>query len=134
MDVSKNYKYFSLIRPQVATSTVTGTGIDTLGYGDDAIAVLDLGAALTTTETCIVTIETSADNSTGWTARTTFSTLLGTSDNKAAAYKVVLDGASKRYVRAVATIVGTTPSFAIAVGLLLEAQLGKSDLNSLTAA
>ena len=133
MDLSKNYKYVSLIRPQVATSTVTGTGVDTMGYGDDAVITLDLGAALTTTETCDVTIQTSPDNAT-WTTRTTFTQLLGTSDNKAAAGKLVLDAASRRYVRAVATIAGDTPSFAIAVGLVISAEQGSASLNSLTAA
>ena len=133
MDLSTNYKFLSLIKPQVATATVTGTGVDTLGYADDALVTLDLGAALTTTETCDVTIQTSPDNAT-WTTRTTFTQLLGTSDNKVAAGKVVLDAASRRYVRAVATIVGTTPSFAIAVGLVLQAEYGSASLNSLTAA
>ena len=133
MDVSKNYKVISLIRPQVATSTVTGTGVDTLGYGDDAMVIVDLGAASGTSATNDIVIQTSADNST-WTTRTTFAQLTGTSDNPLAAGKVVLDGASRRYVRAVATIAGTSPSFAFAVSLVLEAQLGKSDLNSLTAA
>lgn len=132
-DLSKNYKFISLIRPQVATSTVTGTGVDTLGYSDDALVTVDLGAALTTTETCDITIQTSPDNST-WTTRTTFTTLTGTSDNKAAAGKLVLDAASRRYVRAVATIAGTTPSFALAVGLVLQAETGSASLNSLTAA
>jgi len=133
MDLSKNYKYVSLIRPQVATSTVTGSGVDTMGYRDDAIITLDLGAALTTTETCDVTIQTSPDNAT-WTTRTTFTTLTGTSDNKAAAGKLVLDAASRRYVRAVATIAGGSPSFAIAVGMLIQAEQGSASLNSLTAA
>jgi hypothetical protein len=133
MDLSKNYKFVSLIRPQVATSTVTGTGVDTMGYGDDAIITLDLGAALTTTETCDVTIQTSPDNST-WTTRTTFGQLTGTSDNKAAAGKLALDAASRRYVRAVATIAGGSPSFAIAVGMLIQAEQGGASLNSLTAA
>lgn len=133
MDISKNYKVISLVRPQVATSTVTGTGVDTLGYGDDAMVIVDLGAASGTSATNDIVIQTSADNST-WTTRTTFAQLTGTSDNTLAAGKVVLDGASRRYVRAVATIAGTSPSFAFAVSLVLEAQLGKSDLNSLTAA
>lgn len=133
MDLSKNYKYVSLIRPQVATSTVTGTGVDTMGYGDDAVITLDLGAALTTTETCDVTIQTSPDNAT-WTTRTTFTQLLGTSDNKCAAGKLVLDAASRRYVRAVATIAGSVPSFALAVGMLIRAEQGSASLNSLTAA
>lgn len=133
MDLSKNYKVLSLIHAQAATSTVTGTGVDTMGYADDALAILDLGAATGTSPTLDVVIQTSPDNST-WTTRTTFTQLVGTSDNQIAAGKVVLDGASKRYVRAVGTIAGTTPSFTFNVVLLVQAELGKSDLNSLTAA
>lgn len=133
MDLSKNYKAISLVRPQVATSTVTGTGVDTMGYGDDAIAIVDLGAASGTSATNIVTIQTSPDNST-WTTVTTFATLTDTSDNKIACGRVNLDAASRRYVRALCTIAGTSPSFAFAVSLLIRAEQGSASLNSLTAA
>lgn len=133
MDISKRYKYIPLIVPQVATSTVTGTGVDLMGYNDDCIAMVTTGTNLTTTETCDVTIQTSPDNST-WTTRTTFTTILGTDDNESAAGKVVLDGTSRRYVRAVATIAGTTPSFSIAVGILVNGEYQSASLNSLTSA
>lgn len=129
--LSESYKAVSLIRPQVATATVTGTGVDLLGYLDDAVAIVNLGAALTTTETCIVTIQGSNDDS-SYTTLTTFATLLGTSDNKLACGAVNLFG--YRYVRAVATIAGTTPSFAIDVVLMARAEAGISTLNSTTAA
>lgn len=133
MDISKNYKAISLVRPQAATSTVTGTGVDTMGYGDDALVIVDLGAASGTSATNDIVIQTSPDNST-WTTRTTFATLTDTSDNKIAAGKVVLDAASRRYVRALCTIAGTTPSFTFGVSLLIRAEQGSASLNSLTAA
>lgn len=132
-DISKEYKHISLIRPQTATSTVTGTGVDLMGYNDDCVAYFDLGAASGTGPSCIVTIETSPDNST-WTVRTTFSTADDTSDNKSACAKVTLDGTNRRYIRAVATIAGTTPSFAITVGCLVNAEYQTASLNSATLA
>lgn len=134
MDLSKNYKALSLLRPQTATSTATGSAVDTLGYGDDAAIILDLGAASGTSATLDVTIQTSADGSTGWTTRTTFTQLTDTSDNKIACGKLVLDAASRRYVRAVGTIAGTTPSFTFGVSMLIQAEQGAASLNSLTAA
>lgn len=133
MDLSKNYKAISLVRPQTATSTVTGSAVDTMGYGDDALVIVDLGAASGTSATNDIVIQTSPDNST-WTTRTTFATLTDTSDNKIAAGKLVLDAASRRYVRAVGTIAGTTPSFTFGVSMLIEAEKGSASLNSLTAA
>lgn len=133
MDLSKNYKAISLVRPQTATSTVTGSGVDTMGYGDDALVIVNLGAASGTSATNDIVIQTSPDNST-WTTRTTFATLTDTSDNKIAAGKLVLDAASRRYVRAVGTIAGTTPSFTFGVSMLIEAEKGSASLNSLTAA
>lgn len=133
MDISKNYKAISLVRPQVATSTVTGTGVDTLGYADDAMVIVDLGAASGTSATNIITIQTSPDNST-WTTVTTFGTLTDTSDNKIACGRINLDAANRRYVRALCTIAGTSPSFAFSVCLVLRAEQGSASLNSLTAA
>lgn len=131
-NLSESYKVISLIRPQVATSTVTGTGVDIEKYSGDALAIVNLGAALTSDETCIVTIETSDTVGGTYTARLTFGTLTGTSDNKIAAGKV--DLAPYKFVRAVATIAGTTPSFAIDVVLLIESEEGSATLNSTTAA
>lgn len=130
--LSESYKAFSLIRPAVKTSTATGTGVDLLGYLDDAVAIVDLGAASDTDATCIVTIQGSNNDST-YTTLTTFVALTATSDNKLACGAVNLFG--YRYCRAVATIAGTgTPSFAIGVTLLASAEAGISTLNSLTAA
>lgn len=126
-----SYKAFSLIRPQTATSTVTGTGVDLLGYLDDAIATVNLGAASGTSATCIVTIQGSNDDST-YTTVTTFGTLSDTSDNKLACGTVSLVG--YRYCRAVATLAGTSPSYLIDVVLHVRAEAGTSTLNSTTAA
>lgn len=130
--LSESYKAFSLLRPATRTSTATGTGVDLMGYLDDAVAIVDLGAASDTDATCIVTIQGSNNDST-YTTLTTFGTLTASSDNKLACGAVNLAG--YRYVRAVATIAGTgSPSFAIGVVLMANAEAGVSTLNSTTAA
>lgn len=130
--LSESYKAFSLIRPTVLGTTSTGTGVDLMGYLDDASAIVNLGAASDTDATCIVTIQGSNDNST-YTTLTTFGTLTATDDNKLACGSVNLAG--YRYVRAVATIAGTgTPSFTLDVVLMARAEAGSSSLNSTTAA
>lgn len=132
--LSELYQAISLIRPQVATSTVTGTGVQIdSGNEDDALAIVNLGAASDTDASCIVTIEGSDAIGGTYTVLTTFATLTATSDNKLAAGAVNLRGYS--FVRAKATIAGTgTPSFAIDVVLLVNPLVRKSTLNSLTAA
>lgn len=129
--LSQAYKAISLIRPQTATATVTGTGVSIDSYLGDAAAIVDLGAASGTSATCIVTIQGSTDDST-YTTLTTFGTLTDTSDSKLACGQVSLGG--YKYVRAVATIAGTSPSFALAVELMIAAEAGSSSLNSTTAA
>lgn len=136
LDLEQEYKVVSLIRPQVATSTVTGTGVD-LGpdYEDDALAIFNLGAASDTDATCIVTIEGSDAVGGTYTVLGTFGTATATSDNKIASLKVNTAGASSRFIRAKATIAGTgTPSFALDVVLLVKAVVASADLNSATLA
>lgn len=131
-------KPVSLIRPKTITSTETGTGVDCAAYQDDALAVLDLGAALTDgTEKLDVVIQKCSDaGGTGAATIGTFTQLTGLSDNKNAAIPVVLNDATKKFIRAVATVSGGgTPSFAISVQLLVRPTEAMSDsLNSATAA
>lgn len=129
--LAHNYKAFSLIRPQTLTTGTSGTGVDLKEYNSDAVAVVDLGAASGTSATCTVTIQGSNDNS-NWTTLTTFGTLTDTSDNKLACGRV--DFSAYRYVRADVAIGGTTPSFTVGVTLLARANIGKSSINSTTAA
>lgn len=134
MKLSERYKAITLIKPQTATSTVTGSAVDTLGYNDDILVTLSLGAALTTTETCIVTIQTDDNDSfSSATTQVTFGTLTGTSDNKTACAGFTMP-IGDRYVRAVATIAGSTPSFDICIMALVQAEAQGSTINSTTAA
>jgi len=134
--LAEEYKAFSLIRPKTITATETGTGID-LGpdYQDDLMAIFNLGAASDTDATCTVTIEGSDAVGGTYTVLATFSTASATDDNKLGACQVISHGASKRFIRAKATVTGTgSPSFALSVILLAKAAVGSSSLNSTTIA
>lgn len=106
------------LRPQVATSTVNGSSVDTLGYNSAAF-VLEVGAVSGTSPTLDVKIQESADAS-SWTdvPGATFTQV--TAANNSQILRVDGLGTSrKRYLRAVATIAGTSPSFTLAVEALL---------------
>lgn len=138
--LSEKVAVISLIKPQVATSTVTGTGVDCKAYEDDALAILDLGAAAThaTSDTLNVVIQKcSAADGTGATTIGTFTELTGTSDNKIAAVGVLLNDSAKPYIRAVGTIVdggGSDVSFAFGVTLVVRPTVEASGNTSATAA
>lgn len=118
LDVSSFVKPIQLLVPLTRTSTASGTAVDISKYEGIASAVISLGAALTTTETCIVTIETSDTSGGTFTVVATAPTLTGTSDNTVIDLPVDLRSA-KKWIRATATIAGTTPSFDIGVLLLV---------------
>lgn len=130
--MNESYKALTLFRPQALTTTTNGTGVDTLGYGDDLVVILDVGAVSGTTPTLDVTIQDSADNS-------SFAAITGaafsqfTAANKQGVLRVNLDG-KRRYIRAVATIGGTTPSFTLNACAMIAAEQCKSSLNSSTPA
>lgn len=106
-----------MLRPQAATSTQTGSAIDTLGYNSASVA-LEVGAVSGTSPTLDVAIEESADGSTGWTNVASFTQV--TASNNSQVKRVDGLGTSrKRYLRAVATIAGTSPSFALSVNILV---------------
>lgn len=111
----------TIIRPQAATATVTpGTGIDRRGY-NHATVVLELGAVSGTTPTCDVKIQESDASGSGFVDVTgaVFSQKAAAAASKT--YVGSLDlRPRKRYLRAVATIAGTTPSFGIAVQFVLS--------------
>lgn len=101
------------------TASANGTGVDTMGY-NEVIALLDVGAVSGTLPTLDVKLQ-EADASGG-----TYTDISGaafaqiTTANHALSISVNIgDGTRKRFIRAVATIGGTSPSFACAVALLL---------------
>lgn len=121
-ELKDNIKQLVSIRPQTLTASANGIAVDTQGY-EEAVALLEVGAVSGTSPTLDVKIQESADGSTGWTDITGKAfTQVTVSDNE---QKLKLDlqakqGARKRYIRAVATIAGTSPSFAVHVGVLLN--------------
>jgi hypothetical protein len=97
--------------PQTATSTVTASGGDLLAGDGRCFALQQVGAVSGTSPTLDGKIQESSDNST-WTdiAGAVFPTV--TASNS---YQAITFDRTKRYVRYIGTIGGTSPSFALAV-------------------
>ena len=97
--------------PQTATSTVTGPSGDLLAGDSRCFAIQQVGTVSGTTPTLDGKIQESSDNST-WTdiAGATFTQVTATGN-----YQAITFDRTKRYVRYLGTIAGTTPSFAVAV-------------------
>lgn len=109
---------FSL-RPQVATTSVNGSAVDTKGYNSAAV-LLEVGAVSGTSPTLNVKIQESTDGSTGWTDIPGAAFTQVTAADNSQILRVEGIGTSrKRYLRAVATIAGTSPSFTLAAVVLL---------------
>jgi hypothetical protein len=98
--------------PQTATSTVTGTGGDMLAGDGRCFAVQQVGAVSGTSPTLDGKIQESADGSTNWTdiSGATFPTVTASNN-----YQAITFDRTKRYLRYIGTIAGTSPSFALAV-------------------
>src|SRR3954464_6438219 len=95
--------------PQPATSTVTGASGDLLAGDGRCFAVQQVGAVSGTAPTLDGKIQESSDGSTNWTDITgaTLTQVTATGN-----YQAITFDRSKRYIRYVGTIAGTTPSFA----------------------
>lgn len=105
-----------VVAPAAATSTVTSAGVDMLAYEGTASFIVDTGAVSGTTPTLDSKLQDSADNSTGWAdiSGATAAQRVATGVDK-----IDCDvQASRRYVRYVGTIAGTSPSFLTGVTVL----------------
>lgn len=106
-----NVKVLASLVPATRTASANGTGVDTLGY-NDAVAVIlagDIDLA-STDETYAFKVQHSDDNSTF--TDVTGATTTVTADNDVKLIRVSnLNTTIKRYVRVVATLGGTTPSW-----------------------
>lgn len=103
------------IKPQTATSTVTGAAVDLVNGEGNAFAILHVGTVSGTTPTLDVKIQES-DTSGGTYADITGATIAQvTASDK---LRVINFKRTKRFCRAVGTIAGTTPSFAFSVAIL----------------
>jgi len=102
--------------PATRTANANGTAVDTLGY-NSAKLVASAGDIDTTdgNETYSFSVEESADGSTGW-AAVSGATATVTADNQVKNVRIEGLGTSrKRYLRAVLTVGGTTPSIPCSV-------------------
>ncbi|MDQ3158803.1 MAG: hypothetical protein M3P98_01540 [bacterium] len=106
-NVYDNVKILASLVPATRTASANGTGVDTLGYTSVMAVILagDIDLA-STDETYAFKVQDSADNSTF--ADVTGATTTATADNDV---KVVRCDGLRRYVRVVATLGGTTPSW-----------------------
>lgn len=105
-------KVMQSLVPAVRTASANGTGVDTFGY-NTAIAVINAGDIDLTTgdETYSFKVQDSADNS-SFADVAALSAVTVTADNDVK--KIRIDGLGtsiRRYVRVVATLAGTTPSW-----------------------
>lgn len=104
-------KFANSLLSAVFTASGNGSAVDTLGYNDVEVIIaagtIDLASG---NETYAFSVEESADGSTGWTAISgATNTVTASNQNKT----IRVGKPSKRYVRAVLTAGGTTPSIAV---------------------
>ncbi|GAB4245695.1 MAG: hypothetical protein OHK0028_23650 [Deltaproteobacteria bacterium] len=113
----------SLFDPADRSASVNGSAVDILAYEGQSAAILQSSAGTGTNPTLDVKLQDSADGSTGWAdiAGAAFTQVT----NAAPAAQIVKFNASnaRRYVRAVVTIGGTTPSFLCAVSFVGKKQI-----------
>jgi hypothetical protein len=109
----------TLFNVAARTSTVNGAGVDMLDYEGKAQAILGSAAGTGTSPTLDVKLQDSDDNSTF--ADITDATFTQVTNAAVANQGIAVDlAAARRYVRAVATIGGTSPSFSCGVWLLAK--------------
>lgn len=111
--VFDNVEVKQSVVPAVITASANGSAVDTLGFNDGMAQIIagtiDLSSA---NETYVFTVEESDDGSTGWVAVSGASAAI-TANNQLKEIRLAeLNLARKRYLRVVATLGGTTPSFA----------------------
>ncbi len=113
----------SLFAPADRSATANGSSVDILNYEGQAAAILQSAAGTGTNPTLDVKLQDSADGSTGWAdvTGTAFAQVI----NAAASAQVVKFNASEvqRFIRAVATVGGTTPLFTCAVSFVGKKQI-----------
>jgi len=117
-----NYTTIELVAPARKTATANGTGFDLRDYDGETKIILSTSAGGGTTPTLDVKIQDSADNS-------TFTDVSGK------AFAQVTDAADytgdleivcnevRRYIRAVITITGTSPTFDMALVAVAKKQV-----------
>ena len=128
--VYDNIKVSFSLRPQAITANTNGGGVDTQGYNSAAIS-LETGAVSGTTPTLDVKIQDSAENSVFADISPSKAFVQVTAANNSQILRLEgLNANVRRYIRAVATVGGTTPNFTSSCVVLLgRAYRGGSAVN-----
>jgi hypothetical protein len=109
----------ALIEAQSIAATASGTGVATAGAAGSINVIARVGTPTGTTPTLSLQVETSADNSTGWTAvgaPMAYTTTGGTKSQN------VDPASSLGFIRVTATVGGTTPVYPLLVLAILTSQ------------
>lgn len=104
----KTFQTF-LAASSARTTTGQGSAVST-GLEQAQVAKVDVTAASGTTPNLTVTVEESANGSTGWATKATFAAKTGTGSQI-----IALPRLNHSFLRASWTITGTTPSFTFSV-------------------
>lgn len=108
-DIKAHMTVSNSLAPAARTTTVNGTSLDLQNYIGDIMAVLNSAAGTGTSPTLDVKLQDSADDSAfADVAGKTFTQITGTASLQTMNIDV---RAVRRYIRLVATIGGTSPSF-----------------------
>lgn len=119
-DLGSKIQALNLFLVAARTTTVNGTGVDRRNHGGRAIARLNCAAGSGTSPTLDVTLQDSDDDVTyAAISGAAFTQVVGVASRQS--INVDLDNAGP-YVRAVATIGGTNPSFTFSVDLFAPGQ------------
>lgn len=115
-DIAGQLTVTNILPTAARTATANGTGVDAQALRGRGLVILDSAAGTGTSPTLDLKLQDSADNSsfadiTG----ATFTQVINAASRQT--LLVNLDGA-RRYLRAVSTIGGTTPSFTFSVNLV----------------
>ena len=113
----------SLLDPAERSASANGSAVDILNYEGQAAAILQSAAGTGTSPTLDVKLQDSADGSTGWADITGAAFTQVTNAAPSAQAAKFNASAARRYIRAVATVGGTTPLFACAVSFVGKKQI-----------
>ena len=109
-DVANNAILGAGLAPQTITASANGSSADMINGDGPCFAIQQIGAVSGTSPTLAGKIQESTDGST-WTdvSGATFTTVTSSTNTQAITFE-----RTKRYLRYVATVGGTSPSFAVA--------------------
>jgi hypothetical protein len=121
IDLNNGITYASLFKPDVETSTITGSAVDVTSYKGKLKVTQDVGTVSGTSPTLDGKIQDSEDGSTDWTdvSDATFTQVTASNDIQSIG---VDTRAVRKYVRYVGTMAGSSPSYDIGVSFIGEKQ------------